>query len=133
MPRNNKDFHGVNGLIHFSHKDNRASIENSGLKAGNPTGADPVEGVDLSGVYAYNSPQIAHEEEFENTGGATPNMDIWAIHPDWRRSWDDDPHMMGVASYTQDDIQHHELKRVGHTTESGEIHWHPEEFCRYPD
>jgi hypothetical protein len=127
MTRNNAAFHGVTGGIHFSHKRNRADIEANGLRASNPQGADPVPGVNLSGVYVYHDAKTAHEEEQE-TGGASKNMDIWAVNADWRREWHDDPHMSS-AIYTHDNIEPHELKRVGHTTDDYQVHWHPEEHC----
>ena len=128
MGRNNADFHSITGMIHFSHKRNRANIERHGLRAVNPTGADPIDGVDLGGVYAYHDAATAHQEEAE-TGGSARNQDIWAINSDSRRAWMDDPHMWGVASYTPHDVYPYELKRVGHTTENNEVHWHPEEHC----
>jgi hypothetical protein len=129
MTSRNAAFNGIWGSIHFSHKNNRASIERHGLRATDPTGADPIEGVNLKGVYAYNDAPTAHEEEVE-TGAASSHQDIWEIQSDWRREWHNDPHLSGSAIYTHDDIPTHELRRVGHTTEDNQVHWHPEEECR---
>jgi hypothetical protein len=129
MTSRNAAFNGIWGSIHFSHKRNRASIERHGLRSTDPTGAEPIEGVDLKGVYAYKDAPTAHEEE-ASTEGASKNQDIWEIRSDWRRQWNDDPHMGDVAVYTHDDIPTHELRRVGHTTEDHQVHWHPEEECR---
>lgn len=129
MTRNNADFHGIWGSIHFTNKANRASIEKYGLRSTEPSGADPIPGVNLKGVYVFPDAKTAHENEAD-TGAASKNQDIWEIRSDWRREWHDDPHMHGEAIYTHDDIPSHELRRVGHTTEDYQVHWHPEEECR---
>lgn len=126
MGRNNADFHGITGRVHFTDKNNRASIERHGLRAQEPQGADPIDGVTLRGVYAYNDAATAHQEEANGLGS---NEDIWAITLDRRWAWDADPYSPVTASYTTYNVLPHELKRVGHTV-NNKIHWHPEEHCK---
>lgn len=134
MGRNNYDFQGIEGKLHFSHKDNRKSIEKEGLRAGNPSGVDDFmleeAGTtidELHGVYAYRDIHEAHEDMVAS-GQAAKNQDIWEIRSDYRRGWMEDP-LQGGAEYTPHDVYPYELRRVGHVTENHEVHWHPEEQC----
>lgn len=128
MGANNADFRGITGMIHLSDKRNRNSILSKGLKVSNP-GVTMEDGKDLSGVYFYPSAHHMYRDFEEYEGGAPENQDIWEAKPDWRTEIHEDPWMPDHAVYSKTDIPSTELRRVGHTTSTGEVHWHKEEEC----
>jgi hypothetical protein len=125
MGRNNADFHGITGPVHFAAKSKRSSIEKNGLKLSQP---DFVEepGDTPKGVYFYRGPQNA---EYVEGHGSRKNADIYetAIPANYMY---EDPLLPDDAVYHDETIPANRISRVGHTTSTGEIHWHPEEECR---
>jgi len=139
MTRNNADFQGginheddddeefYDGPIgqnwlgyHASPRKNRRSIEANGLRAN--TSASVHEGDAPHGVYVSNSRQ---EHEFL-LGDSNPNKDIYEVNLPVAYA---DPDMPHQSVYSPSDVAPHNVRRVGHTTADGEVHWHLEEHC----
>lgn len=120
----------ISGPIHLTNRKNRASVEKNGLLRSDTVAkgnADPIEGHDLTGVYFFRNPYVAHQEESE---GASAHQDIWELTHAHRYDFQDDPHYGGdTAIYTSNTVPPQHLRRVGHTTANYEVHWHKEEDC----
>ena len=114
MGRNNADFHG-GGWFHVSSRNNRQSIEATGLKA-HPV-HDEAEGYDPSEKGVYVSADPVTDAQF--------GTDVYAVTPTKELVTEED----GLGdTYHPADVPADNVRRVGHIVD-GKVHWHPEEHC----
>lgn len=122
MGRNNTDFFSGGGY-HFAPKSARKDIERKGLVPGpEPASEDDAP----SGVYVYDSKQDA-----EHVGkGGYHGHDIYRVHIPINDLNVDDFLTSGNASYSEAPVPATKLTRIGHVTDSGDMHFsHTEENC----
>lgn len=127
MGRNNVDFFGGGGF-HFSPTSNRNGIEKHGLRPGaeEPGFEADEPPASPSGVYVYNTKKDSEKV----MGGTNTPHDIWQVHIPLNHMEYDGHLQSADASYSPKTVPPNLLSRVGHTTSTGKIHWHPEEQCR---
>lgn len=98
--------------FHIAAQKHRELIEKEGLK--------PQDNPDYTpGVYAMNT-----QEGLEHyVGDSRRNADIYQVNVPLHEQ-ESDPNMPG-AFFTKSAVTPERLRRIGHTTEHGEIRWEP--------
>ena len=120
MTRNNADFFNQvsaesltsRRLFHVSPRENRESIESTGLKP------QPQHGWGPKGVYI--NPDNPLPQYGDDVYEVTPSKSLELFH---------DQNDFGKAMYSKKSVSASDVKRVGHVYGHTEIHWHPEEQC----
>lgn len=119
MGRNNGDFKGkASSLYHTSSKENRESIEKSGLMPRKPS-VDGPRGV----YFSVGTPM-----------SSTYGSDIYHVERSpWLGLKKDPEEPWNNSKYTTRWVPNSDVKRVGHIYQNpeghAEVHWHPEEQC----
>lgn len=117
---------------HASPVDNRSSIEKNGLLPDysknsyeNNSGRSVYRRAVFVGRTQNFMAGVADHLALNNHYGAKKS-DIWEVRtmqePKPDVTWD------GASMFTKK-IPAKSIKRIGHITETGEVHWHPEEEC----
>jgi hypothetical protein len=105
--------------FHMAPRSKRRAIAAEGIK---PSG----NSMDMEMEHSKGAFFFQRREDLEwYAGDSHPGRDIWYGRVPLERTHEDP--WLEDANYTHKTIK--SPQRVGHTTESGEIHWHPEEHC----
>ena len=106
--------------FHMAPRSKRAVIAAEGIK---PSGDSMDEEMEHSkGAFFFQ-----RQDDLEwYAGDSHPGMDIWHGEVPLEHTHQD-PYLED-ANYTHKSIKR--VSRIGHISESGEVHWHPEENCR---